>query len=54
MTLNGSNAHDFLTGFGHVAEVHFAPVPEPVSLETPEEMEVIEIDEPFAEEVAIR
>ena len=32
MSLNGSNPIDFMTGFGHVTEVVFAPVPEPATL----------------------
>ena len=30
--LDGSNAHDFMDGFGHVPEVLYSPVPEPVTL----------------------
>ena len=32
MNLDGSNAHNFLGGFGHVNEIVFAPVPEPASI----------------------
>jgi len=32
MNLNGSNAHDFLGGFGHVNEILFVPVPEPATI----------------------
>lgn len=32
MGLDGSNDHDFLTGFGHVNEIVYAPVPEPATL----------------------
>ncbi|MGI8924159.1 MAG: hypothetical protein ACR2HJ_09010 [Fimbriimonadales bacterium] len=32
MNLDGSNAHDFLGGFGHVNEIVFAPVPEPATI----------------------
>ncbi len=32
MGLDGSNPHDVVTGFGHVTEIVFAPVPEPAAI----------------------